>query len=129
MDKIVLTNGIVGKENRILLQFPYNLTLKELVKQYPGAKWDVKLKAWAVAYTDKQLDNLLRYFKGKVWLDYSELKKVELPKPALELQNLSPWMRVSYRRSSRLWIGCATDATQNPLSKPIRVRYRHFSDF
>jgi len=63
MDKIVLTNGIVGKENLILLHFPFNLTLKELVKKYPGAKWDVKLKAWTVPYIDKQLDNLLKYFK------------------------------------------------------------------
>jgi len=104
MDKIVLINRKVGKENLILLHFPFNLTLKELVKQYPGAKWDVKLKAWTVPYTEGQLNDLLGFFKGKVWLDYSGLRKVKLEKefemlPPIskklseEINKFTDWMR------------------------------------
>lgn len=104
MEKIVLANGTLGRENIILLHFPYNLQVKELVKQYPEAKWNVKLNAWTVPYNDSQLDNLLKYFKGKVWLDYSGLRKVKveaetssLPPLSLELSKeinkFIDWMR------------------------------------
>jgi len=107
MDNIVLKNEKIGKEKIISLHFPYSLPLKELVKLYPGSKWNTKLKVWTVPYNEGQLNDLLAYFRGKAWLDYSRLKKGEQPKPSpdfpglesldetilKEIQSFIDWMR------------------------------------
>ncbi|MCH7415759.1 tyrosine-type recombinase/integrase [Belliella sp. R4-6] len=80
MKKLFLKNDCLGKNPIIRIEFPYDFELKELVKQFPGCNWDTKKKVWWVSYTVDRLTELITFFKGKVWLDYSELKKVEIPK-------------------------------------------------
>jgi integrase/recombinase XerD len=75
MKTIVLKNGKVGKEAAIRLEFPFDFELKEMVKSYSGCQWDAGQKVWTVPYTEEQLDALLRFFRGKAWLDYSGLRK------------------------------------------------------
>ena len=89
MKKLFLKNDCIGKNPIIRIEFPYDFELKELVKQFPGCNWDTKKKVWWVSYTDDRLTELITFFKGKVWLDYSELKKVEIPKEKEVLPNLS----------------------------------------
>jgi integrase/recombinase XerD len=91
MKKLVLRNDWMGKRPIIRIEFPYDFELKEMVKQFPGCNWDTKKKVWWVAYTDEKLSEMLQFLKGKVWLDYSELKKVEIPqaKISVVLSNLS----------------------------------------
>ncbi len=89
MKKLVLTNDIMGKLPVIRIAFPYDFELKELVKQFPECTWDMKQKTWWVPYSDNKLSELMAFFKGKVWLDYSGLKKVEVPKSFPELPNLT----------------------------------------
>lgn len=89
MKKLVLKNDWMGKRPLIRIEFPYDFELKELVKQFPGCNWDTKKKVWWVPYSDDRLSEMLRFFKGKVWLDYSELKKVEMPQVFTELPVLS----------------------------------------
>ena len=89
MKKLILRNDWMGKNPVIRIEFPYDFELKELVRQFPGCTWDNKKKVWWVAYGEGRLSELLQYFMGKVWLDYSWLKKVELPEvfsilPALD---------------------------------------------
>jgi integrase/recombinase XerD len=104
MKKLVLKNDWMGNQPIIRIEFPYDFELKELVKQFPGCTWDTKKKVWWVAYTDEKLSEMLQFFKGKVWLDYSELKKVEVPQvfpelPVLleslgnEVRSFEDWMR------------------------------------
>lgn len=89
MKKLVLKNDWLGKRPLIRIEFPYDFELKELVKQFPGCNWDTKKKVWWVPYSDDILSEMLRFFKGKVWLDYSEFKKVEMPQVFTELPILS----------------------------------------
>jgi len=90
MKTIVLKKEELDKEPIILLLFPYNDHLKELVKRYQGSKWNAQLKAWTVPYHDDQLNILLAFFKGRVWLDYSGLNKPTAPKQHPDLPLLSP---------------------------------------
>jgi len=94
MKKLVLKNDWISKNPVIRIEFLYEYELKELVKQFPGCTWDTRIKVWWVAYTDDKLSEMLQFFKGKVWLDYSELKKVELPKIFSELPLLADFLSV-----------------------------------
>src|SRR5690606_23175374 len=84
--------------------FPFDFELKELVKTYPGCQWDLGKKVWMVPYTEDQLNALLRFFKGRAWLDYSGIKALnpnssypELPplteKVIGEIKAFEDWMR------------------------------------
>src|SRR5690606_4016386 len=87
MKTIVIKNGYIGKQPVIRLEFPFDFEFKELVKSYPGCQWDVKQKAWTVPYTADQLDTMIRFFRGKAWLDYSGL---EILKPSPSYPELPP---------------------------------------
>lgn len=104
MKKLFLKNDCIGENPIIRIDFPYDFELKELVKQFPNCNWDTKKKAWWVSYTDDRLTELITFFKGKVWLDYSRLKKVEIPKEQpilselvasleIEIGKFTDWMR------------------------------------
>ncbi|MFD2203861.1 site-specific tyrosine recombinase/integron integrase [Shivajiella indica] len=88
MKKLVLKNDWMGKKPVISIEFPYDFQLKEVVKQFPGCNWDTRKKVWWVAYTENKLSEMLQFFKGKVWLDYSGLKRVEIPTIFPELPDL-----------------------------------------
>ncbi|WP_209330100.1 site-specific tyrosine recombinase/integron integrase [Lunatimonas salinarum] len=102
---IVLKNDSFGKNPVLRLEFPFDFDLKELVKTFPGASWYPKERVWAVPYSDTQVSSLLAHFRGSnVWLDYSLVKKVELPKVwpdlppladriAVEIQRFRDWLR------------------------------------
>ncbi|WP_373496783.1 site-specific tyrosine recombinase/integron integrase [Aquiflexum sp.] len=104
MKKIFIKNGIIGKTQMVFLEFPYDFELKELVKTFPGIDWKKELKVWYVPYSDNKLSELLEFFKGKVWLDYSQFKKVKIEEafdnlPPIskelgqEIQKFTDWMR------------------------------------
>jgi integrase/recombinase XerD len=88
MKKLILKNDRIGKQPIISINFPYNFELKELVKQLPGCNWDVKKKIWWTPYTESRLSEMIIFFKGKVWLDYTNLQKIELPKTLTKLPEL-----------------------------------------
>jgi len=104
MKKLFLKNGWMGKHPIIRIEFPYDFELKELVKTFPGMDWKKEFKVWYVPYSDTKLSELLEFFKGKVWLDYSQFKKVKIEEvfddlPPIskelgqEIQKFADWMR------------------------------------
>ncbi|WP_143960446.1 hypothetical protein [Litoribacter populi] len=129
MKKIFLRNGLYLKEHVIQLVFPYDAELKEIVKSLTDCRWDVAQKVWYVPYTEKQVDALLKALRGKAWLDYSQLKKVALPKPAPQLPELEDLDAEQQKKWQPLWTGCATSGMLNPPSRPIRAPLPPFSGF
>lgn len=104
MKTIFLKNGTYRKTPLVLLEFPFDFELKELVKTIPGADWNPSLKAWTVPYCESILPELLRLFKGKAWLDYSGFSKMKIqptsgvlpaidPKLETEIDHFADWMR------------------------------------
>ncbi|WP_084119150.1 site-specific tyrosine recombinase/integron integrase [Aquiflexum balticum] len=89
MKKIFVKNGTIDKTQMVFLEFPYDFELKELVKTFPGMDWNKKLKVWYIPYSDQRLTELIQFFKGKVWLDYSQFKKVSIPVEKIR-NDLSP---------------------------------------
>lgn len=104
MKTIFVKNGEFRSKPKVLLEFPFDFQLKELVKTIPGADWKPSLKAWTIPYSDSVISDLLALFKGKAWLNYGEFKKVKLePEPEAlpslhselekEISLFSDWMR------------------------------------
>lgn len=90
MKTIVLKNDIFEGLPVVRLDFPYDFELKELVKSYPECQWSMKYKSWWVPYRDTQLDELLQFFRGLAWLDYSSLRKVKIQEKFSDLPSLDP---------------------------------------
>lgn len=102
---IFIKNGEVSNSPLVLLEFPYDQELIDLIRPLSGAKWSPSLKAWTLPYSDAILSELLTLFRGKAWLDYSKFKKVVvhvLPEPILvplspplqdEIRKFADWMR------------------------------------
>jgi integrase/recombinase XerD len=89
MKTILVKNGEIGKKPVVLLLFPFDQELKELVKTIPNAGWISSLKAWAIPYHDQILTALLGTFQGKAWLDYSAFKPVRVLSKFAPLPDLS----------------------------------------
>ena len=69
--------------------FAYDRELIDLVKKQEGARWSQSLKTWDFIKKDFQLNRFYQSFKGKVFIDYSQLKyeshTTPLPKKALKI--------------------------------------------
>lgn len=65
MKTIFINNGEFRKKQLVLLEFPFDFELKELVKTLEGADWKPSLKAWTIPYSDSVIPDLLAIFKGK----------------------------------------------------------------
>jgi len=77
MNTISLEPAVHKGERRIKLLFGYDKELISLVKKLPGSAWSKTMKCWHVPDEPDVIKNLLSYFKGIAWLDYSALKKKE----------------------------------------------------
>jgi integrase/recombinase XerD len=81
-------------ENRISLRFSYDEQLIELAKELEDARWSSGLKCWHIRECPEIIDILLNKFRGKAFIDYSELKhrhplnsdKIEYPSDSKNLQ-------------------------------------------
>jgi site-specific recombinase XerD len=105
MKTVFIRNGEIRKRPVVLLSFPFDQTLIDLVKTLPSWAWSIQQKAWIIPYSDEVVSQLLPVFQGKAWLDYSEFKKVKVPEPAhkelpasdpatqLEISKFQDWMR------------------------------------
>jgi site-specific recombinase XerD len=104
MKTILVKNAEIGHTPLVLLEFPFDFQLKELVKTIPGAAWNPRLKAWTIPYSDSVISDLLTVCKGKAWLDYGAFKKVKieakpeelpalLPELGEEIRSFTEWMR------------------------------------
>ncbi|WP_245803672.1 site-specific integrase [Algoriphagus marinus] len=105
MKTIFIRNGEIKKRPVVLLSFPFDQELIDLVKTLPSWAWSIQQKAWIIPYSDEVVSQILSVFQGKAWLDYSEFKKVKMPEPApaslpvidpatqLEIEKFQDWMR------------------------------------
>lgn len=59
-------------EPRILLFFPKDKELIQLVKKCKDARWSCTLRAWHIPQKEYSLSDVFALFKGKAWIDYSE---------------------------------------------------------
>jgi site-specific recombinase XerD len=94
MKSIVLKNAVFEGLPVICLEFPYDFALKELVKTYSECQWSKRHKTWWVPYREDQLGAMLQFFRDRVWLDYSGLKKVKIPDTFADLPVLSSAIRL-----------------------------------
>ena len=113
-------------QNRLLVRFAYDDTLKELVKQLEGAFWSNTLKSWHVNDTQQNLDLISTLFTDKAEIDDTILLPVvpivTLSNEALvKITDFTLWLKS--KRYSPNTIKTYTDATKSFLkfytNKPI----------
>ena len=61
-------------DNRIALRFSYDQDLINLVKELEDARWSSEMKCWHIKDNNEIITILLNKFKGKAYIDYSDLK-------------------------------------------------------
>jgi site-specific recombinase XerD len=104
MKTIRVKSEILKKQGIVLLEFDFDLEIKEVVKVIPHASWNPTLKAWTLPYQEGILEKLLAHFQGKAWLDYSKFRKISIDQlppslPALnsnleeEIKKFREWMQ------------------------------------
>ena len=72
MKTIFVKNGTFRGRPLVLLEFPFDHQLKDLVKTLPDADWNSRLATWTIPYSNSVVSELLALLKGKAWLDYGE---------------------------------------------------------
>ena len=72
MKTIEVEHGMVDGKKRLLLYFPYDQDLIDLVKTIPGARWSRPLKCWHISYSAGPVEQLNERFEGRLFFDLAE---------------------------------------------------------
>lgn len=75
MKNIKVISAILHDEKRLLLYFPYDIQLTNIIKEISGRKWSSSNKCWHIADSRENLDLLFKVFKGIAWLDITLIKR------------------------------------------------------
>lgn len=73
MKTIRLVRVLHKNEERLFLEFEYDTKLIALTKAMPGCKWSQTRKGWHMPESPETLEQILKLFRGKAWIDYSLL--------------------------------------------------------
>jgi len=76
MKKIKAERIIHYGKNRIALKFPYDIELIAAVKSLPDCRWSATLSCWHLPDSMNVIDSILDVFKGKAFIDYSQVVSV-----------------------------------------------------
>jgi integrase/recombinase XerD len=87
MQHLQLKHILYKEENRFALYFEKNDEIIRLLRtNFPQMRWSNSQRAWILPFESKIKSQLFQLLRGRVWLDYSELKqkqeiKASTPKP------------------------------------------------
>lgn len=59
--------------------FPFNVSLQNLIRMLPGARWSRTNKCWLVDEKPGAKDEILTLCEGRAWVDHSQLKENAKP--------------------------------------------------
>lgn len=65
-----------NKLKRIALRYEYDRELISLTRQLPDARWSNRMRCWHISDSPDVISLLLDAFRGKAYIDYSEILKV-----------------------------------------------------
>lgn len=66
----------------IAIQFPYDESLFPAVRSIPGATFSKTMKCWYAPAATASIQKILQVFKGKAWVDLTQLKQQAKPSVA-----------------------------------------------
>lgn len=139
MKSIKLLSKEHRRAQRLLLAFEYDADLIAIVKTLDGAAWSKTMNCWHIPETHEAIQQLFITFKGKAWLDITELKNKKeadnfslyaladktsatLPEPgnmtAEKVKTFKEWLRS--RRYS--------ESTVKTYTNSIQLFLRYYSD-
>lgn len=75
MKNLRLIPDIHRQQPIVKVTFAYDLALIDLIKKQTDAKWSQSLKSWYFIEKDFHLNTFYQVLKGRVFVDYSKLKK------------------------------------------------------
>lgn len=71
---IKLTKGIHRGNSVIFFKFKYHKVLVSFIKNLPKTRWSQSKRIWYIDEKHFSLNEVFKHFKGKVFINYSELK-------------------------------------------------------
>ena len=80
---ITLSKKFHRNENQILIEFDYNLTLINIVKQISYTRWSSSLKSWYIRNNPNNLNSIFSAFKEHAYINSQNLYKKAIKKPKL----------------------------------------------
>lgn len=70
LPKITLYKSMIDDKERIILKFPWNFKIQEIVKNIPGARWEPTVRGWHVEYSLLKMQQLEDRFKDHAILNF-----------------------------------------------------------
>lgn len=70
--RVKIKKVVHNNENRILLYFPFDNKLTELVKKFDDARWSKTYRAWHIPQKKYNISDIFKVFKNNAWVDYNE---------------------------------------------------------
>ena len=77
---ITLSKKFHRNENQILIEFDYNLTLINIVKQISYTRWSSSLKSWYIRNNPNNLNSIFSAFKEHAYINSQNLYKKAIKK-------------------------------------------------
>jgi len=78
MKNLRLIPDIHRQQKIIKATFAYDRELIALIKSQKSARWSQSLQSWYFPKKDFQLNRFYQSFKGKAFIDYTQLQKKSL---------------------------------------------------
>lgn len=125
LPKIKLKRGIHKNQNIIRIEFQYNLQIMDLLRANTPAKWSKTMHCWYIRQEQFNLNAFFRMCRGKVYLDYDELKqKSHHPAQGINTKDYS------YRKDIKIPEEYTDKLIQKRYSEStIRTYSAYFKDF
>lgn len=79
MKNLRLIPAVYKNQAIVKAHFAFDKDIIALVKTQDGARWSKTLRTWYFPKADFNLNTFYQGFKGKVFVDYSHLKKISTP--------------------------------------------------
>lgn len=83
---IKLRKAVHQNQEVILLEFVYDIEMIKQVKLLAGTKWSQSKRSWYIYSKQFKLNYIFEHFKGKAYLDYSDLKTPHQVREQVEIQ-------------------------------------------
>ncbi len=85
---------------RIGLLFPYNLSVKKHLLDFPGVRWTKSHRCFYIEEDAQQLNQLVNHCRGKVWIKLSDLRS-PVSNPTVSTNPKSPVHKKSGKASKK----------------------------
>ena len=72
MKTVTIEKGLIENKERLMLYFPYDCEIIELLRTIPGARWNRQVRCWHISVLAGGVEKLNRRFGGKLLFEMND---------------------------------------------------------